>query len=544
MAYLSRNRSEKERKWGRGRWLATLVLGLGLGLICGHVLICHVIGPQIVKVAVSRAMARRWSGRVDVGRPTFRYNGVMDVDTVRLYDPNGDEAIVFSGFTATLGHWPGLKPKLREIAISKTDLHVVDGHELDGFFKPRKKRKPGVPSKSILETITIDNIIIRDGLDPESVVIWDDLALVIGFESKRVTFSAQNEQTGEGMLAVTGEVLRPSSDIEMTLQFNHQVTPVVRRVVGSLLRLDSPWDGQGGLAADVKLTGNLKEPRSIKAVGEVRTNAWKLVRKQLVIVENLNAVGQVKDWHIEFQELSGEFCSGDIKGDLHLEIQKGVGVLWGGNLTAENLDIDQFLKLLGHPTGRSKGRGHLHMDFNIVGKEVETFDGTGELVLEDADFGRMPVMSQMFRMIGMADHQPLTLSDAEAGFSVEKGLLELDRGYISNHLSALEIQGGGEINLVTNEIDVYVIGVMLKFVNRTLQKIPLIRRLTSFKDKLVRLHVHGKMSKPVISKEPLRDISDEFTEIIREISKHGGNLADGVLKILGSPFAKKKTPSK
>jgi hypothetical protein len=213
-------------------------------------------------------------------------------------------------------------------------------------------------------------------------------------------------------------------------------------------------------------------------------------------------------------------------------------------LTAEHLDIDQFLKLLGHQTGRSSGHGHLQMDFKIVGNAVETLDGTGELMLEDADFGKMPVVSQMFGMIGMADHKPLTLSDVEAGFSVDKGLLELDRGYISNQLSALEIQSGGEINLVTNELDVYVVGVMLKFVNSTLQKIPLIRRLASFKDKLVRLHVRGKMSKPAISKEPLRDISEEFTEIICEISTHGGNLADAVLKILGSPFAKKKTPSK
>jgi hypothetical protein len=540
----SRNRSSKGRKWGLGRWLATLVLGLGLALICGHVLIRHVIGPQIVKVAVSRAMARRWLGRIDVGRPTFRYSGVMDVETVRLYDPNGKEAIDFSEVTLTLGHWPGLKPKLKSMAISKAQVRVVDGHELDGFFKAQKTRKPGVPGKSVLETIKIDELDICDGKDPESVAVWDNLALVIGFESHRVTFSAKNGKTGEGMLAVTGEVFRPSSDIEMTLQFSRQVTPSVRRVTGSLLRLDSPWSGQGGLSANIKLSGNLKDPRSLKAAGEVRTNAWNLVREQLVIVGNLNAVGQVKDWRIEFQELSGEFCRGDIEGDFHLDIQKGGGVLWGGNLTAENLDIDQFLKLLGHPTGRSSGQGHLQMDFKIVGKAVETLDGTGELMLEDADFGRMPVVSQMFRMIGMSDHEPLKLSDAEARFSIKKGLVEFERGYISNRLSALEIQSGGQINLVTNGIDVYVVGVMLKFVNSTLHKIPLIRRIASFKDKLVRLHVRGKMSKPAISKEPLRDISEEFTEIILEISTHGGNLADAVLKILGSPFAKKKTPSK
>jgi hypothetical protein len=540
----SRNRSGKGRKWGPGRWLLALVLVLGLAFVCGRVLVRDVIGPRIVREAVSRAMARRWPGRIEVGRPTFRYNGVMDVDTIRLYDPNGQEAIAFSKLTATLGRWPGIKPKLQNVAISKMQVHVVDGHELDGFFKPKKKPKQGRPSKSILEAVKIHNLVIRDGGGPESAVVWENVFLTIGFEGNTLTFSAQNGKTGEGMLAVTGEVLRPSLDFEMAIKFSRQVTPEVRRVVASLLRFRSPWGGQGYATADLKLSGNLKETRSIETVGDVRTRGWKLVRDQLVILENLNATGQVKNRRLEFEELSGEFCSGDIKGDFYLDVQD-VGVLvWGGDLTSENLNIDEFLKLLGHATGKSRGTGHLHMDFEIGGGKVETLNGTGDLLLSDADFGHMPVIKQMFQMLGMAKVEPLKMSDAAASFDVKQGLLEIERGYISNRLSAIEMTRGGTINLATRDMDFHVVGVMLKFINDVLRKIPLVRRFVSLKDKIVRLHVRGNMSHPILSKEPIRDVSEEFTEVFSDISKHGGKLGDGILKLVTSPFQSKKTPSK
>jgi len=144
----------------------------------------------------------------------------------------------------------------------------------------------------------------------------------------------------------------------------------------------------------------------------------------------------------------------------------------------------------------------------------------------------------------MTELEPLKMSDAEAGFNINKGLLEIERGHVSNHLSAIQITRGGTYNLATGEIDIYVVGIILKFVNSTLQHIPLVKRLVSFKDKLVRLHVHGNMSQPtgpLISKEPLTDISEGFMEPITVIAENGGKLADGVLAIVGSTFGAEKS---
>ena len=536
----------QEQTRGLGRRLAVFVVLLGLAIAGGYVLIGKVIGPGIVRVHVAKAMAKRWPGRVEVGRATFDYSRVGQVDHVRLYDPNGSEAIHFSGMTVTLTEWPGIRPKLKHMAISRMEVHVVDGHELDGFFKSSPKPKPAVPKKRFLEAIEIRDLVIRDGLDAESDPVWDGVFVRIEFKDDKVNFSAENGISGEGMLGVAGSFLRKDSDLEMVVQFRRHITPQIRRVVYALLRFDSPWQGRGVLAADIKLSGNLKKLGDMSVVGDVHTVGWTLVLGQTLIGEDIDLAGRVKGARVEFDEARGLFCSGDVQGKLHIDFRHEGGLLWGGDLTAKNLDIDEFLRLLGHQTGRSSGQGHLQMNFEVIGKQAETLDGNGHLVLKGADFGGMPVIKQIFYVVGMKENEPLKMSDAEAGFHIKKGLLGIERGHISNQLSAIEVEPGGEINLVTGEMDFYVIGVMLRFVNSVLENVPLVRRFVSFKDKLIRLHVQGFMSPAPgyrITKEPLRDISEGFVEAFSEIAKNGGRLADGVLKIIGSPFRERESQS-
>jgi hypothetical protein len=89
---------------------------------------------------------------------------------------------------------------------------------------------------------------------------------------------------------------------------------------------------------------------------------------------------------------------------------------------------------------------------------------------------------------------------------------------------------------MTGDANFMVVGIMLKHVTYIMRRVPVIRHLTIFRDKLVRLHIRGNLSQPpvqLIKKAPVRDISDGFKESFFAIAKSGGKLSDGVLTIIG-----------
>jgi len=172
-------------------------------------------------------------------------------------------------------------------------------------------------------------------------------------------------------------------------------------------------------------------------------------------------------------------------------------------------------------------------------------EGIARGTLDNVDVHVMPLVPELMLSVTKIVLRPGApasqgVSDLSAAVNLSRGVVTIRRARVANPISALEIEPGGTINLLTRELNFYVFGVSLNVLRDVLLDIPVANLLVNLKDKLVRLHVEGPWTAPtdkLIRKEPVGDVAAGTMDFFRGVAKAGGQLTSDVLKGIGELFA-------
>jgi hypothetical protein len=297
---------------------------------------------------------------------------------------------------------------------------------------------------------------------------------------------------------------------------------------------------EGTLAANLTISGSLREPESFKSQGTVKLDSWTVSAGDRFVSENLATVVKVNDRRFEFDDFKAACLEGRLDGSFYLEFKKQQPFDFGGRLLAQRISLAGLtFALAGAERKAAKGLLTASYSFTGKGRDLAGLKGEALILLDDADMRVLPVVPQIFAAIGLSSYDPLKMSDAEGIFSTDGPLVTIQRAHIANSFAAVEAEPGGTINLQTRRIDAHVVGSALKHVDMVIQRVPLINILANLKNKLTRLRVRGNWSDPpskLITKQPITDIKEGTVGFLRDVVKSGGQLGKGVLDGLGGLF--------
>jgi hypothetical protein len=144
---------------------------------------------------------------------------------------------------------------------------------------------------------------------------------------------------------------------------------------------------------------------------------------------------------------------------------------------------------------------------------------------------RFPLIGELFKTIGVWEYRLGGMSDAEVVFKLSGPQMIIKRGRLSNSFSAIEAEPGGRVNLQNRQIDMFVVAMPLKDLDKLIKKIPVVNWFARAKDKLIRLRLKGDWSQPankLISKQPIKDVKEGTIEFFRAIIESGGQITDKI----------------
>jgi hypothetical protein len=486
---------------------------------------------------VEETIAKGWGGDIEIEDVRFRYSGLMDVARVGLHDSAGREIVELRGMSLRLGNWPSRYAAAVEIRVSSMDIRLPsDGNGID---IPLKKREDGGSTQGKrprLEAVDIDRIKVVGERGGESRTLFSSLSFELTSEENLVKFSLRDESMGSEDVRVEGQVARGTSGIDVTARLSRFISRDEAGILLPLLGAGERWSGAGRFVVGIKFAGDLSDVDSVQSSGIVRLSNWSVYKEGSLVAEGLSTTGRVNGRRIDFEECRGQFCGGLVSGKLWCEFDEPNGIAWGGDIFADQLDNDDLVEFFGGTGGQSRGQGSMRLEFELAGTDRRSLQATGSVFLTDADMGGMPLVRQVFSVVGMSAREPLKLSDAAGEFVVTDGILLVERAEISNEIGAVEVEKGGTLDLVTGDVDIYAVGILLKHVRGVVRHLPVIRLFQDLKDKLVRVHVEGNISQPVkrlVRKEPVEDVAAGTFEFIFGVAETGGNLTDAMLRSLG-----------
>jgi len=167
--------------------------------------------------------------------------------------------------------------------------------------------------------------------------------------------------------------------------------------------------------------------------------------------------------------------------------------------------------------------------------------GEGYVYADDVQSLTVPVLSPLLDVIVPGPMKVFSKTDLEAAVTLTDGVLTIQRGRVANALSALELEQPGTVNLLTEEIDIYVVGVALAQLRSVLLHFPLLKDLVKFRDKLTRVRIKGKWSDSdaeLIRKDSVTDLGVGTKEFFHGVVKTGGDLGPGIVKGIAEFFEK------
>ncbi len=192
-------------------------------------------------------------------------------------------------------------------------------------------------------------------------------------------------------------------------------------------------------------------------------------------------------------------------------------------------------------TGKRFTTGTVQFNFQFDANMADpnSLKAHGTLFCHDADVWRFPLIGELFKSIGIWEYRLAGMSDAEAVFRMSGPRMTIERGHLSNRFSAIEAEPGGEINIKSGEVDMFVVAAPLKDIDRIMNKVPVVKWFESFKDKLIRLRLKGNWSQPagkLIRKQPIKDIKEGTMDFMTSAVNGGGKFTEKLIKGFGLIF--------
>jgi hypothetical protein len=489
--------------------------------------------PGVIRYRIQSGLSKVWDEAAVVEAVRFRYFGPTEVGSIAIEDTDGRRLLAVSGIKLWLSTWPEPYKRVTALEIDRLECRMRAERCRQLFGAGAMSGRSSLAGSRLLDLRRLsvaDGALILCTEDSESS--FEGLELDInekaGVYRTVLTQALPGNLRTFSLSAVTEkDGLETEARLELNRFFSRDFVGFVLRVLG----ISPEYEGKGDVAAEVTVSGSLKDVNSISATGKGQFSDWTIYSKDAAIAEDVNFGVQVDRSRCDIENLSGVFCGGQLTGRLQCD---GVGTedhTYSGELSISGVDLVQVGEKLERQWHFTKGRCSAEYIFFWEAGGLEALEGTGVIVVDDADLSAIGVIGELFGRIGLAKYDPLRVSDAVVSFRMAGSEVVIEEAMVSNRLAALRAEAGGRVDLRSGQLDINVIAVPLKQVDELIRATPVLNIIGGLKDKLVRLKVRGHWSEPagkLITKEPVQDVKDGTVGFLRDIVESGGQITQNM----------------
>ncbi|HUS74255.1 MAG TPA: AsmA-like C-terminal domain-containing protein [Sedimentisphaerales bacterium] len=531
----------KRKIRNKGSWIRYRLLiagGLILLTVAGIVITLLLLVPSIVRQELIRGLSRFCDGPIEVDGVDINYYGPIYIDEIKLFDRTGREWLDAKGTTISLTNWPSRRPVVTHIEVDGLNLEIM----ATGTKPALPLKGPSARSTALNNKFDLQRLIIKEAAitvaDANGLKeVYDNLTLSATKKENfyNVLLNRIEPETSE-LLVVKGKINSQTFEANLSVQMKHTVQKLEMAFLFAALNIPK-LSAEGKLMADLTLTGCLKEPTGLKPAGIISFDGWKVLMNDNIIAANLATEARVKDRRFDFDNLTATVCNGDFTGSFYIEAKQSQPIEFGGQILAQKMSFLELTSALARQTKKAtKGTVTLNCNFTAKGGDLKNLGGEGRILLDDADISVIPIIPLVFRTIGLAQLDPMKMSDVECTFSMSGPAVTIKSAHVANRFAAIKAEAGGTINLQTEKIDMYVVAVPLKQIDAVFQRVPVVNIFANLKDKLTRLHIRGSWSDPpkkLIAKEPIKDIKDSTVGFLKDVVTNSGQISQEMLRRFG-----------
>jgi hypothetical protein len=339
------------------------------------------------------------------------------------------------------------------------------------------------------------------------------------------------------------ETLEAKLALEVTCMVEREeMAPLLSLLEVSVLR-----EARGRLMASLVVNGKLSDPANLKCQGTINLDNWNAGLFHNLEITNLSTLATINDRRIDFQNITANSCKGRVDGTFWVKIPQDGNVLYGGDLQADHIDLKDLTEGIRELPRSNKGTASAHYTFDMSGDDLSALRAYGLVMLDDSQLWNMPVVLQIFNHFNINGRDPLSVSDLAALFAMNGATTTFHRAVLTNAVSAVEMEPGGQVNLETGHVDMFVIGVPLKLLRKLISAIPLVKLIVPLRDRFSRLHLQGSWNdsaSALIFKAPFKKIQKDTDSFMKSTARAGGQVTDETLNAFKAMFddlARKKT---
>jgi len=526
----------RKRRWLL--WLLAAVVGV---LLVGAGLYLWIYGYVVQSVAARRVqevVERVWDGPVVVRAVKMGHTGVIRAKRIEFYDELGEVVVEARGVRLRMEKWLSANPVILEEDIEEVDVWLRASEQ--GVNLPLRIGDKADGKRWSVRRVRIGEVDVQVAGSELGRIAWDGLDVELQRAEKGYEVSVNHGIEEERyQLAIDGILDELTGELDITLKLEQVLLAPQTAVMKEILGLPGEWIGRGEVDTDLALRGRLDNIRGMVRRGRVRLSGWSVNDDGRELVEGLEADVDVNDTYLALTDIRASACGGRVEGACSFDAgEDGISDIQG-RLLIKDVRTAELTELLFGQEKLSAGKITGQMEF--VGGEpgIANIQGRGVVFIDNADMGTIPVVGKMLAFVGLEKLGMVEMSDAEVSFGVSDGVVTIERGHMSNKLSAIEAEPGGTVDMVKGEVDMRVIVLVVKGIDETLRSIPVVNIFSAVKDKLTRLRVKGHWSEPtgkLISKEPVRDIAAGTVEFFGGVVRSGGQFTDGVRQMFDLVF--------
>jgi hypothetical protein len=547
------NQIERKRVYKGKFRLRFLIRGISFFILVGFVLFVFAslwLVPGVVQQEVKKRLSGLSEGAVSIEHVQLSYMGQIVIKGIQFYDKTKQPWLLADKTTITLKNWPSLHPAIEIVQIDGLDLRLATQ---DGRLILPVVHRPGPLDKQdkklSLDKLTINRAVltIRDANGVG--VAYEDVTLSVTGETNGDYEFVLSKASGKGpeVLVAEGTINVQSTEFNISLQVNHKLTKMENKVAFAALDVPNA-SAEGGLAANLKVTGSLKRPSEIQSSGSIKLSQYTIFFQERILANDLILAAQLDGQRLAVNEFTATVCDGSIDGTFHAEIRDERSIEYQGQVLATDVNYPELTSILSSDKKKAAS-GSFNCNYGFSGRQNDpnALRGEGMIFLNDIDVSILPVIPTIFKFIGLSRIEPLKTSDTEAKFHNAGSVVTIDSGHISNLFAAIEFEPGGTVDLKTEQIDTYVVAAPLSKITGIIEQLPIIDIFANLKDKLIRLQVKGNWSDPpskLISKTPIKDIKDSTIGFIQDTARTGGQFGKGMLDLIGGVLKTNKNKNK
>ncbi len=369
-----------------------------------------------------------------------------------------------------------------------------------------------------------------------------DLDLQAARQDRQLLLTLAQAGRREGGLRGSGQLGIDDLALKLSLEGDYRATP--RHVQACTRMFSVPWlrSAQGSCRMNLRIDGRLGDANSLIPTGQVLLSDWTARGGTASRLENINARLVLGEGIVSLQVMQADAFGGKASGSISISTgrqKEHAPAALAGELGLSHVSLSELSEEFFPQQKIHQGTLDAKGNFSFRAGDWDTLRASGLVQLTDANLINLPVLPQIYDMLGLLSGQDLSMTDVAGVIEMAGAEVTINRGELTNPLAAIEVERGGKVNLQTQEVDLYAVAVPLRRVKGLLLDLPLANLFVNLHDHLIRLHVKGKWTDPparLIRKEPLKDVSQAALDFFRQAANTGGNLPQHILRSFQDTF--------